>query len=130
MLLRFENGSLLAMSSFPDSADSAPALAASVDWVRDLLTGSIGISIAVLAIAWVGFALLQGRIPLRDGARIVLGCFILFGAPIIATAFLQMARPEQPESHPSTILVVPPPVTTPTKPPQFDPYAGASVPNH
>jgi len=120
----------MAMASFFGSPDQASPLVASVDWVRDLLTGSVGISLAVLAIAWVGFALLQGRMPVRDGARIVLGCFILFGSPIIASAFLQMANPARVQLPAATAHVVPPPVPMPPTPAIFDPYAGASVPNH
>ena len=111
-------------------SDGAPALFSSVDWVCELLTGTIGTSIAVLGVAWVGFALLQGRLPVRTGARIVLGCFILFGSPVIVAAFLQMARPEPGGPTAMSVQIAPPSVAVPSHPPQFDPYAGASVPNH
>jgi len=118
------------MVTFLSSPNDAPALISAVEWVRDLLTGTIGTSVAVLAIAWVGFALLQGRIPVWAGVRVVLGCFILFGAPVIAAAFLQMARPEPNVSFTAATRLTPPANTLPNHPPQFDPYAGASVPNY
>ena len=118
------------MGTYVSAPSAAPTLVAAVDWVADLFTGTVGTSLAVLAIAWLGFALLQGRIPVRDGARIIMGCFILFGAPVIAAAFVQMARPEQSALSPVVVQAVPPPVVTPARPPVFDPYAGASVPNH
>jgi type IV secretory pathway VirB2 component (pilin) len=128
--LTIHSGKFANMTAFSSSPDAAPALFSSVEWVRDLLTGSIGTSIAVLAIAWLGFALLQGRIPVRAGARVVLGCFILFGSPVIAAAFLQMAHPEPTEPTAMATQVAPPTILLPSHPPQFDPYAGASVPNH
>ncbi|WP_428334177.1 TrbC/VirB2 family protein [Novosphingobium sp.] len=120
----------MAMASFSGSLDQASPLAASVGWIHDLLTGSVGISLATLSIAWVGFALLQGRLPVRDGVRIILGCFILFGSTIIASGFLQMANPSIAKLPVAAAPGAPSSVPLPSKPPAFDPYAGASVPNH
>lgn len=112
-----------------NSAMTNSALLDSVSWIRDLLTGTLAISIAVLAIAWLGFVTLQGRLMWRDGARIVLGCFILFGSSAIASAFVELGT-----FHRSQVIDVPrgtngPDVPLPAHPPVFDPYAGASVPN-
>jgi type IV secretion system protein VirB2 len=116
------------MLSFPSSMSAGSPIAESVEWVRDLLTGSVGTSVAALAIAWVGFSALQGRISWREGARVVLGCFILFGSPVIVAGLFGIGRESKaPEAR---TVIVPPTVAVPTKPPQFDPYAGASVPNH
>lgn len=117
------------MASFSGSSDQNSSIVASVDWIRDLLTGTVGATLAVLAIAWVGFALLQGRMPVRDGVRIILGCFILFGSPIIAATFVKMAIPEVGKPPVASVYIAPL-VSVPAKPPIFDPYAGASVPNH
>lgn len=107
---------------------SPNALLASSDWIVDALTGNVGIMLAVLAIAGVGFAMLQGRLAVRSGARVILGCFILFGAPVIAKALsggTGQARVESAEvynaSPPPTMAIPAPP------PPDADPYAGASV---
>lgn len=98
-------------------------------WARDLLAGSIATAVAVLAIAWLGFAMLQGHLPWRSGGRMILGCFVLFGASTIASGLVGLAHTSS-----SAVFVVPPPppsakVPLPARPPVFDPYAGASVPN-
>lgn len=111
------------------ASPSGSPLAESAIWASQLLIGSLATSIAVLAIALVGFAALQGRLSWRDGARVVVGCFIMFGASSIAAALLGSSSGEQ-----STVVEVArtapaPAVLVPTRPPVFDPYAGASVPN-
>lgn len=103
-------------------------LAAAVSWVERLLMGSIATSIAVIALAWVGFAMLSGRFQLRAGARVVLGCFILFGAASIAQGLMEAVRAAG--AGPVDVVIetpaaVPPPVVAPSR---VDPYAGASVP--
>lgn len=104
------------------------ALVTASDWIAVLLTGTLGTILAVLAIAGVGFAMLQGRLAVRDGVRVVLGCFILFGAPMIAhglagLAALTASAPIEVQSAPPP----PPPIPSPPQP-NRDPYAGASVP--
>lgn len=101
-----------------------------VDWLAQELVGPLGTSLAVIAVAWFGFELLAGRATLRRGGLLVLGCFILFGAPQLAQSLIGLARSSSSEStalEPQQIMVPPPP--TPVMPPPFDPYAGASVPN-
>lgn len=112
----------------PTPADSS--LVDATFWVRDLLTGSLAITIAVVAIASLGFAMLQGHLPWRSGARVVLGCFILFGASTIASGLMGLAH-----TGGVAVINVPPAAPTakvplPPKPPVFDPYAGASVPGY
>jgi type IV secretory pathway VirB2 component (pilin) len=119
----------MAMTSFSGSPGTESTLVASADWVRDLVTGSLGTAMAVIAIAWLGFTLLQGRTSARDGVRITLGCFILFGAPQLAASIVHMAHSEQSAPVTSSFKPPPKPLVLPTKPPVFDPYAGASVPN-
>ena len=95
-------------------------------WLQALLTGTLVVTIATIALALVGFAMLQGRVALRRALQIVLGCFIVFGSSAIAQGISNSARglgaPIQ--SAPS---VTQPPVL-PSAAPQFDPYAGASTP--
>ena len=104
------------------------ALVDSVNWWTALLTGTIGNVVAVIAIAWLGFMMFEGHLQIRGGIRVVIGCFILFGAPLIAAGLMSA-------SHGVQAMPVPPPapaptpIATPKKPPSFDPYAGASVPN-
>ncbi|HQV02224.1 MULTISPECIES: TrbC/VirB2 family protein [unclassified Novosphingobium] len=117
--------SLLAVSTL--SGPSQPL--AAVQWVADLLLGPFSTAIAVIAVAGLGLSLLGGRLPARRGVMIVLGCFILFGAPSIARELMGLAgRDGGPYAAPdqSPAAPIPPPAPLP---PQPDPYAGAAMPN-
>lgn len=88
----------------------------------------------MVCVAAVGLMMLSGRIDLRRGAGVILGCFILFGAPAIAAALHALAAdaPAPAASEPVYIpppYVPPPPPPAPPAPPRNpDPYAGAAVP--
>ena len=98
-------------------------------WIEALLLGSMGTSIAILAIAGTGFAMLSGRLAPRDGLRVVLGCFILFGAPAIAQALHGLSQGGGSQSAGLAAPVPPPALSLPPPVPQnADPYAGASMP--
>lgn len=107
----------------------ASAIAAAADWVGNLLFGPLATTIAVIAIAWVGLAMLSGRIELRRGASVVFGCFLLFGAKGIADGLLNSATHE---GSPAVAAMTPPPDYVRALPENgttnaFDPYAGAAV---
>ncbi|QDK35974.1 TrbC/VirB2 family protein [Sphingomonas sp. IC081] len=112
------------------TAISTPSggLASAIQWLADLLTGTLGVSLAIVAIAVAGLMMLQGRLGIRDGARAIAGCFIVFGAPIMAKGLWENTRPQ---SSPIEIEA-PPPFVAPEMPAKTsanpDPYAGASVP--
>lgn len=96
-------------------------------WISAGLLGTTGTAIAILAIAGLGLAMMQGRIPARRGAIVVLGCFILFSSRSIATALMGISTPRVEEV--AVPLAAPPAYTAPIAPPvPYDPYAGASVP--
>ncbi|QDC39003.1 TrbC/VirB2 family protein [Sphingobium fuliginis] len=97
-------------------------------WVENLAFGSIATIVAVLAVAMTGMLLLSGRLDLRRGATVILGCFILFGARSIAQAFL--ADPGVPAIDSITIAPPEPPIIAaqPAQPRIYDPYAGAATP--
>ena len=101
---------------------------AAAQWTEQLLVGPLGTSLAVIAVAWFGFGLLAGRFSLRRGGLLVLGCFVLFGAPSIARGLIGLVYSggQTAALPPQKIAVPPPPVAV--SPPPFDPYAGASVP--
>ena len=105
------------------------AVAAAVKWVADGLLGPAATSIAILAIAAVGLAMLWGGFDLRSAGKTVLGAFILFGAPLIAYELMQslaardIAIPEVAQAAPAA-----PPPSVPKNAPANDPYAGAAVP--
>ena len=109
----------------------ASVLVAAVAWLEGTLLGSAATIIAVLAVSAVGFMMLAGRVNVRYGLTVILGCFILFGASTIVAGLMaslqggdRVARVEAPEAPPP--MVAPPPAPPP--PANRDPYAGASVP--
>jgi type IV secretion system protein VirB2 len=63
-----------------------------VNWVQGTLLGAVATSVAVIAVAGVGFMMLTGRMDWRRGAMVVLGCFILFGAAAIVAGIQDAAR--------------------------------------
>jgi type IV secretory pathway VirB2 component (pilin) len=62
-------------------------LAEAAGWIGETLFGTLSVTLCVLAVAFVGLAMLSGRMPWRRAIEVVIGCFILFGAPAIASAF-------------------------------------------
>lgn len=113
---------------------SGGALGAAARWVEGLLLGPIATSLAIIAVASVGLLMLSGRINLRRGVTVVLGCFILFGAANIAQGvrgLLSAARPNmtvETSSTPSPFPVLEPLPSPATERAEIDdPYAGASL---
>jgi type IV secretion system protein VirB2 len=68
---------------------SGPIVAA-VDWMRSGLLGPIATSVAVIAVAFIGFMMLTGRMNWKHGITVIVGCFIIFGATAIVGG-IQMA---------------------------------------
>jgi type IV secretory pathway VirB2 component (pilin) len=112
------------------------AVAAAVQWLQSTLLGTVATTVAVISVATVGLMMLSGRIDLRRGASVVLGCFVLFGASSIAAGIRSVASgdsvPAEPVLQVDPWLPPPPPPPPPSPPPQppadADPYAGAAVP--
>ncbi|MEO0420361.1 MAG: TrbC/VirB2 family protein [Pseudomonadota bacterium] len=50
-------------------------------WMQSILLGPVATSLAVMAIAGVGFMMLTGRMNWRYGGTVIVGVFIIFGAP-------------------------------------------------
>lgn len=108
-------------------ASEPSALVSAVDWLTGTLLGSVAAGLCVIAVAIVGFLMLSGRLAIREGTRVVLGCFILLGAPYAATSVRTFADGEGGETGAEIPLEPPlPPERTPP-PANYDPYAGASV---
>lgn len=114
----------------PDASVLVPA----AGWVQGTLTGTLANIVAIIAVASIGFAMLLGRIDVRRGVTVLVGCFILFGAPTIANGLRSAGDAMSGEYPPSESATQRPVVTQsiPTaaspSPSYFDPYAGASVP--
>ena len=119
------------MRSFggPDSPASGGALTGAADWVGSLLTGSLALAIATLAIAAIGFMMLRGRAPVGRAGRIILGCFVLFSAPVIASGLVGLQRDRQLDG-PADASVAQLPAYQPTIAgmEEKDPFAGAAAP--
>lgn len=117
----------------PSLADpeGASPLVAAVQWLEAVALGTIATSIALIAVASIGFLMLTGRLPIRRGATVIAGCFILFGAPTIAAGILGAIQPGAPATPPAAqaIPVPPPPLPLPraTPTPPYDPYSGAAL---
>ena len=62
-----------------------------VDWLQGTLMGTVATTVAVIAVAVVGFMMLTGRVNWRHGAVVILGCFILFGAASIVAGIRSAA---------------------------------------
>ena len=112
----------------PDT--SSNAIAAALSWIVGTLTGGLATSVAILAIAGFGLLLLSGRLPKRRGAQLILGCFVIFGAPTIAAGLLNALLHQPSELPPPASVPVaaagPPATAMSTEP--YDPYAGAALP--
>lgn len=110
--------------------ESLNAFAASVTWIQAILTGSIATAIGVIAIASIGLLMLSGRVDLRRGARVILGCFVVYGSAVLASGLLGAARVDpqtRAEKPPYTSVAVPEQLLSPAQLPPSDPYAGAAV---
>ena len=119
------------MESLAD-APAASVLAADAQWIEHLITGSLTATLAIIAVALVGFAMFGGRLPVRRGATVLIGCFVLFGAPAIAHGLLSFVLSDA--GLPIAANTAPGVQIPPNLPQQpqsanpFDPYAGAAVP--
>lgn len=103
-------------------------LIGALTWVVDLLTSDLAASAAVLGVAVVGLLLITGRLPIKHGLAVLLGCFVVFSASSIADGIVKSALSDG-GSKPLVDLPAAA-VYRPTmpKPVPYDPYAGASVP--
>ncbi|KQN10132.1 hypothetical protein ASE85_04220 [Sphingobium sp. Leaf26] len=106
---------------------NATGLSGPIQWVEGLMLGSLATIAATLSVAIVGFLLLEGRLDWRRGVRTIVGCFLIFGAPVIAAGLLVPVNAAAPNVSSPTVEaeVRPPP---PRAPQQYDPYAGAALP--
>ena len=84
-----QNAAAQAMTSSP--AGSSPITNA-LDWIQGTLMGKVATTVAVIAVAMVGFMMLTGRINWRYGATVIIGVFILFGAATIVSGIQSVAH--------------------------------------
>jgi len=63
-----------------------------LDWIQGTLMGKVATTVAVIAVAMVGFMMLTGRMNWKFGATVIVGCFILFGAATIVGGIQAVAN--------------------------------------
>lgn len=109
-------------------AGSGTRVVESARWIEGVMLGEIALGVCVIAVAFIGALMLTGRLPLREGARVVIGCIVLLGAPVIAAGFVGGGSGVNVQSD------LPPPVAAQAEslrsglpPTNFYPYAGASL---
>jgi type IV secretory pathway VirB2 component (pilin) len=117
----------MAVASSLFDAHAAPVLPAVSEWISGTLFGDIAAILCVLAVAFVGITLMAGRLALRDGLRVAIGCFVMLGAPVIAAGLRSAAvgAVSSPSLDSPTLGVSPMPAPLPPK--NHDPYAEASL---
>jgi type IV secretion system protein VirB2 len=117
------------MSTFVTFQPSGAAIPAAVEWAVGTLLGSVATGAAVLAVAFLGFGMLFGHLDWRTGARVVVGIFILFGAPMIARELAALARDgNEAETGYGATAGIPQTNAIPKNASAADPYAGAGLP--
>ena len=109
------------------------SIGSALGWIEGTVLGTVATAVAVIAVAWIGFLMLSGRIDVRRAAHVILGCFIVFGASIMAAGIHSAIAGG--ESDAATTEIAPPPyyplasaAAPQAGPSGYDPYAGAAVP--
>ena len=67
----------------------AKPIESSVGWMENVLFGQVALTLCVLAVAFIGALMLTGRLPVKRGMMVVIGCFVLLGAPLIAAGVMR-----------------------------------------
>jgi type IV secretion system protein VirB2 len=83
------------LALFPGTAHADPAgsgpIVAALGWMQGTLMGNVATTVAVIAVAMVGFMMLTGRLNWRFGGTVIMGCFILFGSASIVAGIQSAA---------------------------------------
>jgi type IV secretory pathway VirB2 component (pilin) len=108
-------------------------VAAAISWLERTLLGTVATIAAVIAVAMVGLMMLTGRMDVRRAVRVILGCFIIFGASAVASGLVSATLSSSGDRSPATdepqVSIAPvPAVPVDSVPAVSDPYAGAAVP--
>jgi type IV secretion system protein VirB2 len=80
-----------ALAQAAGPAGSGPIVGA-VRWVQESALGPVATSVAVIAVAVVGFMMLTGRMNWKHGITVIVGCFVLFGATAIVAGIQSAAQ--------------------------------------
>lgn len=63
------------------------------NWLDAQVIGELAIALCTVAVALVGFRMLSGHMSPRLGMRILLGVFLLLGAPVVAASIVSEVAP-------------------------------------
>jgi type IV secretory pathway VirB2 component (pilin) len=107
--------------------DGGTPMVESARWMAGMMLGEIALGVCVIAVAFIGALMLSGRLPLREGGRVVVGCFVLLGAPVIASGFLAVDSLTASVSPPSISFSSQAPERPELPKANYNPYAQASV---
>ena len=113
----------------PFGQSSSEPLESSARWIASLFVGELATILCIIAVAFVGFFMMSGQLAIRRGMVVVLGCFVLLGASVIAGWFMAIgSNRDQLAAAPRQANVTAEfggsrnlPAAT------YDPYAGASL---
>lgn len=106
----------------------APVLGTAVEWLAQTVTGSIAIALCTIAVAMVGVMMFEGRMPIRRGLRVIIGCFVVFGAPAIAAGLLGTWQTGAEAPPPAAIGIDPATMRGAPAPMVYDPATGTWSP--
>jgi type IV secretory pathway VirB2 component (pilin) len=109
--------------------DSSSAILAAIHWLVAVTQGSVATSIAMIAIAGVGLMMLAGRLDLKRAVRVIFGCFLLFGASMVAQGLVGAVHGDAAPPPHDVAPPYHPPGTAPLKAAPssgYNPYAGAA----
>lgn len=112
-------------SLFVPGTDSA--LDGTAGWITGMLSGTAATSLCVIAVATLGLLMLSGRMAIRRGTDIVIGCFLLLGAGTIAAGLRDLGDDLSSDTDAPMPLVIERDAPQPLPPANYDPYAGASL---
>lgn len=109
------------------------SIEAASSWLITLLSGPLVTVLAAIAVAAVGYEMLSGRMAIRRGGMVIIGCFTLLGSAEIAGSIMDFGN----RGTFAAISTYPTPIATGNLPPlgpeppvrastgnPFDPYAG------
>ncbi len=88
LALAFTPGAAWAQAA--DPAGSGPINNALL-WLQGTLLGTVATTVAVMAVAGIGFGMLTGRMNWRFGATVIIGIFIIFGSTALVSGISGIA---------------------------------------
>lgn len=101
-------------------------------WALAFATGTLTTSLAIIAIAAIGFQMMTGHLEVMRAGRTLIGLFVVLGSATIARSLLVISSEswrEAPRQIAAPLSTRSTPVAVPaTQAIVYDPYAGASVP--